>query len=585
MLRTETSFVAASAFDSVARDPSLRAWYLRAAHEALPRLLASVDRNPFSPSYGCCDRQYWHYRTAAFASEMYQEAALPLAQAFAVRRPGSIWHGESRLAEAAVAAMRFSCRAAHADGSADDYYPFERALGAVVFSLVAHVQAYRLLALDDDALKKFFAHRAEWIAAHDESGRLTNHHALAALALWRTAELVDSQRLRQAAQQRIDRVLAWQSSEGWFDEYGGADPGYQTVTIDCLAKLRREAVRPDLAEPLRRAVSFAAAFPTVDGGYGGVYGSRGTRHFYPSGLELLAAEMSQAADLADGFLHSLVAGSAACFDDDRMYVHRLGSLFDAYDHWSPVRPAATSAANEASTTTTSTIRSFPHAGLNVVDRLSSDGGTAKLILSLARGGTFHFARQSGHSAESKSTQSVVDAGLVVEFDDGRVAVSQLHEAQPASPADRPSTVVSSSEMLPEWEVVRSPAYKRFERATPLKQAMLHVGMATFGRYARNAVRKLLQRRVIAGGGVAPLRIRRRIAWRGTTSCEPLVVVDELELTAAGRVRRLAFATDLQAAYTAAAEVFAPDLLQPWHDLSAYVDTLNRERRVTIVREF
>lgn len=584
MLRSATANSTHACNHEAPRDPAQRAAYLHAAHEVVPRVLASVDRNPFSPSYGCCDRQYWHYRTAAFPSEMYQEAALPLAQAFAVARPGSAWHGEPRLAEAAVAAMQFSRRNAHADGSADDYYPFERALGAVVFSLVAQSEAYRLLAFDDAELKRFFARRAEWIVGHDESGRLTNHHALAALALWRTAKLVDSQALRRAALDRVEQVLRWQSSEGWFDEYGGADPGYQTVTIECLAKLRLEAQLPHLDEPLHRAVGFARHFMNLDDCIGGVYGSRGTHHFYPAGCELLASESVEAADMADGFLRSLVNHTEARFDDDRMYVHRLGSLFDAYGHWSPTRAVADRNATAASLPQGLNMRHFPQAGIVVADRTASDGldddAIAKLIVSQARGGTFQFARRSHGEANRFEMRQIADAGLVVEFDDGRIAVSQMHGLERNT-----ATATSTNDELLEVQTTRALQYKRFERATPLKQAALHVGMATVGRLARGLVRKLLQRRVISGGGIAPLTVRRRITWNGRSAQERLVVVDELTLAGSGSVRKLAFASDLQAAYTAAAEVFSPNLLQPWHDLSTYIPQLNRERRVTIVREF
>ncbi len=68
---------------------------------------------------------------------------------------------------------------------------------------------------------------------------MSNHQALAALGLLHVAAITDERRYRQAAEERLHRLLAWQSSEGWFDEYGGADPGYQTVTIDCLVKCRR----------------------------------------------------------------------------------------------------------------------------------------------------------------------------------------------------------------------------------------------------------------------------------------------------------------------------------------------------------
>ena len=61
------------------RDPALRNLYLERALAAMPRLLGAIDRNPFRPTYGCFDRQYWHYRTSSFPSEMYQEGVLPLA--------------------------------------------------------------------------------------------------------------------------------------------------------------------------------------------------------------------------------------------------------------------------------------------------------------------------------------------------------------------------------------------------------------------------------------------------------------------------------------------------------------------------
>jgi hypothetical protein len=546
------------------RDARLRRLYLAEAEAAVPRILASVDRNAFGPTYGCCDLQYWHYRTAAFPSEMYQEAALPLAQAFAIERPGKRWFGEMRLAEAAIAVMRFSARSAHRDGSCDDYYPFERALGAAVFSLVAQTEAYKLLEPHDTGLLRFFARRAEWIAAHDESGRLANHHALAALAMFRASELVDSIDLRRAALVRIERLIDWQSSEGWFDEYGGADPGYQTVTIECLAKLRRESGLPHLNEVLRRAAAFARPFVHLDDGYGGVYGSRGTRHFYPGGCELMAATDANAADLADAYLRSLEKNRAARFDDDRMYVHRTASLFAAYDHWAPRRIQAQPQSTEA------TIERFDEAGLLV---LRAKGTQA--IVSTARGGTF----QAYHD-EAGGMQSVVDAGLVVEFANGRMAVSQTHDRTQAVEWNETESSEDTT-----FSTVRPLRWAKFERATPLRQAVLHVGMTTVGRFARGLVRKFLQRRVIAQKGAAPLEHTRSFAWKPSDAGAKLVVTDVLRLTdAAATVQRLAFASDLQAAYTAAANAGGPALLQPWFDLNEEVTRLNRERSITVVRE-
>ncbi|NQT13891.1 MAG: hypothetical protein HQ582_14145 [Planctomycetes bacterium] len=65
----------------------------------------------------------------------------------------------------------------------------------------------------------------------------------------------------------------------------------------------------------------------------------------------------------------------------------------------------------------------------------------------------------------------------------------------------------------------------------------------------------------------------------------LRVRDTIELTSPKiRVRRMAFGTDHQAAYVAASGVYQESVLAPWVDLDRYVEELNAQRRVTVVRE-
>ena len=52
-----------------------RDWYLFEAVRGVPRILHMLDRNPFSPTHGCFDREYWHYRTADFPCGMNEEFA------------------------------------------------------------------------------------------------------------------------------------------------------------------------------------------------------------------------------------------------------------------------------------------------------------------------------------------------------------------------------------------------------------------------------------------------------------------------------------------------------------------------------
>jgi hypothetical protein len=569
-----------SAQDRRPRDPVLRNYYLDRAMAAVPRLLGAMDRNPYRPTYGCLDRQYWHYRTSAFPSEMYQEGVLPLALVYVTPLPGNRWLGGDRLRELVTAGIRFAARSSHPDGSCDDYYPYERALGAAVFSLQATAHAYQLLELNDPKLVRWFERRARWLMTHDESGHLANHQAMAALGLLRVAAITGDEVYRKGAEAKIDTLLRWQCDEGWFEEYGGADPGYQTVSIDCLAKIRRLIGGDDrLDEPLRRAVAFARLFLHPDHSFAGEYGSRGTYHFYPHGMELLIhdnpAAAADAAELADGFLRSLASGTEAHFGDDRMFAHQLTGLIEAYRDWSPHRPAiapggtGVSPVSEETSPDETPIRYFPRARL-----LVRRAGSEHTVISAARGGVFkHFSRLG---------PPVSDAGLIVETTDGRLAVSQQHDPTrriECSAEDRPDCLRVAG--LLHW--------CRFETASPLKQTLLHAGMCTAGRMCRTLVRRMLQRRLITGRRPCPIWLTRSFEFLGeqeTRDGPTLRVTDTIELTRPRvRVRRMSLGTDHESAYVAASGVYQQAVLAPWTDLAEYVEKLNTERRVTIVREW
>jgi hypothetical protein len=377
-------------------------------------------------------------------------------------------------------------------------------------------------------------------------------------------------------------VLAWQDEEGWFDEYGGADPGYQTVTIDCLAKIRLATGDVRLDRPLARAVEFARAFLHPDGTYAGVYGSRGTAHFYPHGFELLAGENRAAAELADGFLSNLAGRTEPRLDDDRLYVHRVANLLEAYQDWSPTTPAR-SRLEEPTT------RHFRRAGLLV--RRSSGAYT---VVSTARGGVFKHFAETGECS--------TDAGLIVETTDGRIAVSQTHDRSRAVDC-RPTGDEATGESL----TVAGPlCYVRFETVSPGKQILLQAVMCTVGRWCRTLVRRLLQRRLITGRRPAPIRLTRRFEWNkgvgslcsmtidgnGTSLGERRLptpwfrVTDTIELTDPRvDIKRMSFGTDHESAYVAATGGYDPGILESWTDLAEQVERLNRDRRVTITRQW
>jgi hypothetical protein len=523
--------------------------YAAEALRSFPKLLGLVDRNRLSPTYGCFDRQYWHYKAADFPSGMAETGALPLALAFTHPFPGGErYHRQPRLAELARAAVRFAARSAHRDGSCDDYFPYERALGATAFSLYALTETCLVLGARDADLLAFLARRADWLLAHDESGRLANHQALSALALYNTTLVTGAARFQHGAARRVERVLGWQSAEGWFWEYEGADPGYQSATVDFLAKYVAKSGERWLLEPLARAVDFCRHFVHPDGSYGGGYGSRNTYNVFPAGFELLAPDLPGAAAIAAALRAGIAAGRRAYADDDRIFFHWIWDYLHAFLHH---HPAAGSPPSLGART-----RHFAEARLYVRDE---PGRYA--VVSLAKGGVL--------SVFASGRRLYSDHGLIGRLDDGGLVVTQLVDDYTVSVSEEAVVVEGRfgyvSSLLP----------------TPWRQVAFRLFTLTVGRVASTLVRRLLQRLLIVGKRRAPLAFRRTIHFTW-----PMRLVDEVWWADRARGRRLEtlFAgTDHTAIYVATSQVFQESALQPWHDYGPHLEALAREGRLRVER--
>ncbi|MFN7176479.1 MAG: hypothetical protein ACK4MX_06260, partial [Thermaurantiacus sp.] len=518
---------------------------------AIPKILIQQDRTPVSHTFGCFDRLYWHTRAADFPCGMSQEYALPLALAWALPVPGSPWHGQAEVARWAEAGVRFAARSAHRDGSCDDYYPFERAAGAAAFSLFAALETAESLGLRGDAeIEPFLLRRANWLAHHMESGQLSNHEALIVACL---ARLSAGERSRWDGPLgvRVSRLLSWQSEEGWFDEYGGADPGYLTLTIGMMAMADRD--RPDLGlrPAIDRAIAFLAAMVHPDGTLGGEYTSRATVNCFPHGLEVAGAWNPQALAVADRLYRRLDTGVAPSHADDRIIGHHVWSQLLAWREWQDERPGPLPLAEGLS--------DFPQARVRVQQH-----GRLRLFAGWSRGCAFRLFEGEQLLA--------ADTGPTLQLASGRVAVTHLEGSE---------VVERSAEAL---EVEGPMRLAKSALLTPAKSILLRSFMLTVGRFFPDLVRRLLQALLVTGAKPAPFRFRRRIAWQADGS---LTVTDEIrpdggdwsQVEAAGRG---GFQVSMT---TVMARVWEPAQLQRWEDLTGDVRALGRSDTWRSIRRF
>jgi len=527
-----------------------RELFAREALSHLPKILTLLDRNPHSPTYGCFDRNFWHYRIIDFPSGMAQELVWPLALVYDSDIPGNPYYRKTVLRQWVEAGILFAARSAHPDGSCDDYYPFERAAGAAAFSLLACVESYQLLQLDHPSLLPFFEKRADWLASHQESGQLTNHQALIVLCLELLSRLLKTDKWDRAKAQRLEQILAWQSPEGWFMEYQGCDPGYQPLTISCLARLYGMSPEAGLREAIEKAVELAAHFIHPDGSYGGEYGSRNTYSFFPHGFELVGRWMPQALRLNDLFLVGLANGRAPCFADDHILGHHVWNYLLAWRDFVPDRPPSSPRPPGRVV--------LQEAGI-LIDRRQD----TELYLALNKGGVFKLFR-GDHlvASDTHISLQVRRRGRV------RNAVAHL--------VDKYSVEIGEDEIC----IGGTLGWAKHRLLSPFNLMVSRLLMLTLGRFFPNLVRRLLQRMLILGKRDAPFRFTRRFEWREGR----WRVTDSLRARSWEQVLSAGIGCDQTSIYVAMSRTFQAGQLQPWLDLTPRTKGLPAGEALHLERE-
>jgi len=390
--------------------------YLQEIRGTLPRLLALFDVDRSSASCGMGDRYYWAWGLIDFGNGTFQGAAHGMAR---------LWmHGlwpyptSKQVFVARIDALIMAVNSlTRKDGSLEEAFPNEGSYcvtALVAFDLLC---AQELLKSEIDQPTQ-----ARWLSVvepmigylicSDETHALiSNHLATAVAALVRWHALTNDKKSESRAHTLLKRILTHQSAEGWFKEYEGADPGYQTLCTYYLADVHDK--RPDwqLLEPLRRSVKFLWHFAQPDGSFGGLYGSRCTRFYYPAGLEALADELPEASALASFMAKSIARHTVVTLG--AMDEPNLVPMFNAYCWAATLRhePEVEMLVPVLPCLSLHERIEFPQAGMVV------DGGPRHYsIISTHKGGVvMHFLDQK---------LVIHDAGIVVCNPGGKLGSSQ-----------------------------------------------------------------------------------------------------------------------------------------------------------------
>jgi len=410
--------------------------YLDAILREAPRVLGLMDREEYSPTRGCIDRTHWAWKFTDFPGARFQEGLCVLSFLYATDVGAGSYYHNPRLLNWIASGFDFWSAVQRPRGDFDEAYPYERSLAATAFTAFYVSEAYHFLRgrLPADTAERFresLARAGDWLIANDERhGFLSNHLAAAAGALCHAHGVCGDARYAERCRYFLQKILDHQSHEGWYEEYGGADPGYQTHGSFYLARCLQMAPDERLADSLERSFAFLAHFVHADGSLGGEYASRNTQTYYPAAFEIMAQRSGRSSWIAETMRPSVESLAAA----------GLGSV-DAYNYFSLLNnnvfayvacaertgPAAPPIAPPSEPG----ITNFPAAGIVKIRR-----PTYEAFVGLSKGGVLKaFDRQSrrlmcddcGYLGRMKSggviSSQWFDDTRKVDVDYGRVTVS------------------------------------------------------------------------------------------------------------------------------------------------------------------
>ena len=279
-------------------------------NQNLPRILSLFDRDRTSLSHGMGDRYHWAWGLIDFGNGTFQGAANGLSLLWKL----GLWPydtNQSVFMERINAMFQGAKKLTRHDGSLEEAFPHEGSY--CVTALIAFDLLCALNLISEEIGKN---RRAAWreivrpmikflIHADETHGMISNHLATAVAALTRWHSLTGDEQALVKAGELLQRILDHQSKEGWFVEYQGADPGYQSLCTYYLADAHRMRPEWGLGAALERSVRFLWHFAHPDGSFGGLYGSRCTRFYNPAGIEALALEFPEAQALAEYMAKSI----------------------------------------------------------------------------------------------------------------------------------------------------------------------------------------------------------------------------------------------------------------------------------------
>lgn len=412
--------------------------YLASLYKVLPRLLALYDNNSASPTYGIGDRFYWAWTLIDFANATIQGGANGLARLIQLNLlPDYI--SEKSIINRIDCIIKATAKLSYKNGSVDQAFPYEASYcgtALVLYDLLIAIELLdkKLSTEQKSTYLNILCPMARYLNNNIEThGFISNHLAVSSAALLKWHRLTGESG-KQKGLDILNMILNKQNSEGWFYEYNGADPGYETLCISYLAEIDKMHPELNLTASVKKSLSYMSHFVQPDGSFGGVFGARTTRFYYPAGIEYFSDRIENARDIASFMRDSI--RNLLCPTLETMDTPNLVPMFNSYCRAAEFYSDVNESKNYKLPCFTQKPfrKNFDESGI-IIDR----GDRHYSIISTHKGGVVY------HYTDNKL--AVLNTGIVVTTKKGKDFTNQIYNKKNVVQLE-PHTISITSEFKP-----------------------------------------------------------------------------------------------------------------------------------------
>jgi hypothetical protein len=303
-------------------------YLINKTNELLRICLNNFNQNSLSKNFGCFDRNYWSYKTIDFPTGMSQTSLYALALAYKINFKNNECYKNQTIKNWCEAGIQHAIKISNRNGSLDDYFPYEQAVGATCFVYISIIKTILLLNLKKELYKNNIKNTVKFISQSNESGILSNHKAAEILLLCQYRILYNDNSYLKYEIKKINELNSNYNSEGWFKEYDGCDLGYHTVTLSRLVDIYNLTKNKKILFYCKKMVNFSLNFINPDFTYGGHYSSRGTSICYLDGYAKIMKHSKDAIAFIKCAEIQLKNNLGPFYNDDKTSVHHLISYLE-----------------------------------------------------------------------------------------------------------------------------------------------------------------------------------------------------------------------------------------------------------------